>query len=139
MIASAVGAIILEKCITETLVFRKLGIGLKDLPLLKNVGKTAITSLIAGAVTYVVYSNAHAYLMQLGEQLAADAFGSEKLSTLDFIGGGLVLGVCACVFAPIYLLAANFWGLVEESEKQAVKNMIRRLVPGRTVPIAEPR
>ena len=139
MIASAVGAIILEKCITETLVFRKLGIGLKDLPLLKNVGKTAVTSVAAGAVTYVVYSNTHAYLMRAGEQFAADTLGTEKLSTLDFVGGGVVLMACAGVFVPVYLLAANFWGLIEENEKVALKNVIGRLVPRRTMPITETR
>lgn len=139
MIASAVGAIIVEKCVTETLVFRKLGVGLKDLPLLKDVAKTAIISLMAGVVTYVVYSNLNEYLMGVGEKLAADTFATSKLSTLDFVGGGLVLFVSACVFAPIYLVAANFWGLVEEDEKRSIKNLLRLGSPRRPIPAAETR
>ena len=139
MIASSVGAIILEKCITEALVFRKLGIRLKDLSLLKDVGKTAVISLVAGAATYVVYANVHGHLMLTGEQMAAEIFGTDKLSTLDFVGGGLVLLVSAAVFVPIYLIAANFWGLIEDGEKQSVRNVLRRFMPRRTVAVAETR
>jgi FkbM family methyltransferase len=133
MITAAVGAIIIEKCITETLVFRKLGMGIKDLPLLKNVVKTAFASLIAGAITYIAYANVHEYLLEAGEQFAEAAFSTTKLATLDFVGGGLVLLVSACVFAPVYLIAANLLGLIEPGEKDSVMKIVRKVTPRRFV------
>ncbi len=133
MITSAVGAIIIEKCITETLVFRKLGIGFKDLPLLRNVAKTAVASLIAGAITYLVYANVHEYFLGVGERFAEAAFSTTKLATLDFIGGGLVLLISASVFLPVYLIAANLWGLIEDNEKDSVRRMVRKVMPKRFV------
>jgi O-antigen/teichoic acid export membrane protein len=135
MITAAVGAILLEKAIAETMVIRKLGLGLQHLPLLKNVAKTAVISICAGAVTYVVYANVHGYLLGVGEHFAEDVFSTHRLSTLNFVGGSLVLLVSGAVFAPIYLLAANFWGVIEDDEKLAVKNLIRRVLPRRS---AEP-
>jgi O-antigen/teichoic acid export membrane protein len=134
MIMVAVGAILIEKCIAETMVIRKLGLGLQHLPLLKNVAKTAVISVLAGVITYFVYVNIQEYLLSVGENLAENALSAPKLSTLNFIGGSLVLLISGCVFAPIYLLAANFWGVIEEDEKQMLRNVLRRFVPkgGRT-------
>lgn len=140
MITAAVGAILIEKIIAETMVIRKLGLGLKHLPLLKNVVKTAIISLFAGAVTYIVYSNLHVYLIGVGEHFAEAAFATPARGTLNFVSGSLVLFISACVFAPIYLFAANFWGIIEDDEKQSVKNLLRRVFPGRGVePLTDTR
>lgn len=134
IIGVAVGAIIIEKVVAETMVARKLGLGLHHLPLLKNVGKAALVSVLAGLVTYVVYSNVHEYLLLLGRHFAEDTFHTAGQSAVNFVGGSLVLGISAVVFVPIYLLAANFVGLIEESEKQAVVKVIRRFLPNRGVP-----
>lgn len=140
MIATAVGAIVIEKCITETLVIRKLGLGWQHLPLLKNIAKTAVVSLIAGVATYFVYENMHDYLLNVGEHFAEEALSTTKLSTLNFIGGSLVLILSAGVFVPIYLLAANLFGLIEDGEKQTVRNLFRRILPRRNeAPVAETR
>ena len=48
-----------------------------------------------------------------------------------FVGGSLVLLISACVFAPVYLIAANLWGLIEENEKESVKKIVRRVMPKR--------
>lgn len=132
MITAAVGAILIEKCIAETMVIRKLGLGWQHLPLLKNVAKAAVISILAGAVTYIVYLNLHDYLLNVGEHFAEQALSTKKLSTLNFFGGSLVLLVSVCVFAPLYLLAANFWGVIEEDEKQGVKNFLKRFVSKRS-------
>ena len=131
MITTAVGAVVLEKCIAETIVIRKLDLGWQHLPLLNNILKTAVISSLAGAVTYFVYANAHEYLLNFGEHLAGQVFSTTKLSTLNFVGGSFVLLVSALVFAPIYLLAANFWGVIETEEKNAVRNFIKRFMPRR--------
>ncbi|MEJ7623920.1 MAG: oligosaccharide flippase family protein [Pyrinomonadaceae bacterium] len=131
MIASAVGAILIEKVIAETMIVRKLGLGRQHLPLLVNVGKTAVISLVAGAITYLVYENLHGYLLGVGEHFAEEAFSTHRLSTLNFVGGSLVLLVSGLVFAPVYLIAANAWGLIEPEEKESVRGAYRKIFPGR--------
>jgi O-antigen/teichoic acid export membrane protein len=133
MITAAVGAILIEKLIAESMVIYKLGLTFKHLRLLKNVGKTAVISLFAGLITYIVYSNVHEYLLNLGEHFAEEAFSTTKLSTLNFFGGSLVLLISAMVFAPIYLIAANLWGVIEEDEKRSVRNLMNRFLPKRPV------
>ena len=78
-----------------------------------------------------IYANAHGYLFDLGKYMAAQIFTATKVGTLDFVGGSFVLAVCAMVFTPIYLLAANFWGVIETEEKDAVKNFVRKFMPRR--------
>gem|GEM_PF-161638 len=129
MIITAVAAVLIEKWIAEMLVIRTLGLGLQHLPLLKDVGKTAVAALAAGVITYFVYNGFHVYALNIGEALAAQTFSTTKLSTLNFIGGGLVLGICAAVFLPTYLLAANILGIIDEGEKAAVRRVLRRLTP----------
>lgn len=131
MITAAVGAILIEKLIAETMVIRKLGLGLKHLPLLTNVGKTAIVAVFAGLATYIVYSNLKDYLLSVGEHFAAETLHTTQLSALNFVGGSLVLLISGLVFVPIYLVTANLLGLIEDSEKQAVMKIIRRFVPRR--------
>jgi O-antigen/teichoic acid export membrane protein len=133
MITAAISAILIEKLIAESMVIYKLQLGIRHIRLLANVGKTAVISLIAGLVTYIVYTNIHDYLLNLGEHFAEETFSTSQLSTLNFFGGSLVLLISAMVFVPVYLLAANFWGLIETEEKQAVRNVFSRLVPRRGV------
>ncbi len=134
MITVAIGAILIEKCIAETMIITKIGLGWQHLPLLKNVGKTAVISLVAGVVTYFVYTNIHVYILNVGEQLATSAFSTTKLSILNFVGGGLVLLICGLVFLPIYLLGMNAWGVIEEEEKQNVRDILCKVLPKRRTP-----
>lgn len=136
MISVAVGALLLEKVITETMIIRKLGVGLRHLVLLKNVGKTAVISVGAGMITYLVYSNIHIYIELAGEHFVESTFHTTQVSILNFVGGSLVLLICAAVFAPVYLLAANFWGVIEDSEREMVKRYVHKLLPRRPAPIA---
>ncbi len=140
MITAAIAAVIIEKCIAETIIIRRLGVGSKHLPLLKNVAKVAVISVAAGIVTLIVYDTMQGYLLNLGERFAAEALSTTKLSTLNFVGGSLVLLISGAVFAPIYLLGANLWGVIEDGEKQAVRDILRKLMPKRGIqPVAETR
>jgi O-antigen/teichoic acid export membrane protein len=133
MITAAVGAIIVEKCIAETMVIRKLGLGLRHLHLLKSVGKTALLAAVAGAVTYVVYTNIHEYLLGVGEHFAEETLHATQLSTLNFVGGSLVLFISAAVFVPIYLLGAYVWGVIEQDEKDTARRVARKIFLRREV------
>ena len=128
IIMTAVGAILLEKAIAETMVIRKLGLGLQHLPLLKNVVKTAVISIVAGVITYFVYANTKAYLLGAGEHFAATVFSITKPGVLNFFGGSLVLLVSGAVFTPIYLFAANLWNVIEDDEKKSVARLIRKVL-----------
>lgn len=140
MITVAVGAIVVEKLIAETMVIRKLGLGLRHLLLLSGVAKTAVISIVAGVVTYFVYTNVHEYVLGVGEHFAEAALSTTRLSTLNFFGGSLVLAISAAVYAPVYLLAANLWNVIEDDERQAVKNIIRKFLPKRPVePLVDPQ
>ena len=138
MITAAVGAIVLEKMIAETMVIRKLRLGMRHLPLMKNVLKTAIISVAAGIVTYFVYENVKVVLETAGEHFAQEMFSTQKLAILNFFGGSLVLLISGMVFAPIYLFLANIWGVIEDDEKESVLTAVRRIWPRRgVVPVAD--
>lgn len=127
MITIAVAAIIFEKVIAETVIVKKLGVGKKHLPLLKNVGKTAIICLIAGMITYFVYQNTREFLLDFGEHFAEETFHTQKLSVLNFVGGSLTLLISALVFAPIYLAASYFWNVIDDEEKAQFKGIIKKI------------
>lgn len=129
MLTAAVCAIVIEKLIAASMVIYKLGLGLQHLSLLKTTAKTALISVLAGFVTYIVYANGHDYLRQAGENLGSQMFSTTKISVLNFVGGSFVLVASGLVFAPVYLLAASFWGVIEEDEKQTVRNVVRRVFP----------
>ncbi len=126
MIAVAVGAILIEKIIAETVIARKLRFGIKDFHLLKTVGKTAIASLIAGVITYFVYANTREVLFGSGKFFAEQLFQTTGSGTADFIGGCLTLAVAVAVFAPVYLFAAYYWGIIENEEKQQFSNILNK-------------
>ena len=127
MIAVAIGAMLVEKFFAETFIVRKLGFGVKDFHLLKNVVKTAIAAVFAGLITYVFYLNTNDFLFDFGENLARTIFQTEKLGLLNFIGGGFTLTVTALIFAPIYLLATFYSGIIEADEIQQVRTLFRKM------------
>lgn len=135
-IATAVGAIVLEKAIGETMVVRKLGLGLRHLPLLKNVAKTAVASAAAGLVTFIAYSTLHVQLADSAARVAGEIVPALNSKVSSSIGGAVVLAASALVFAPVYLAAANLFGLIEEGEKEFVFGRVRRLT-GRQPAVAE--
>jgi len=117
---------VIEKLIAETVIVRKLGVGRKDLPLLKNVGKTAFVSLFAGSATYLVYSFVKDGMFHYGEKLAATLFAAPKLAVTDFIGGGLTLFISGLVFAAIYLAGTYYFNVIEDGEKDMIKSFVIR-------------
>lgn len=127
MIAIVVVAVIFEKFVAEAMIIRKLKAGRKDLYLLKDVGKTALISILAGVVTFAVYHGIKDFMPAVGENLARMFFAAPKRSVIDFIWGSLTLSISFAVFAPIYLSAAYFWDVIDEEEKQTVKNVIGKL------------
>jgi O-antigen/teichoic acid export membrane protein len=137
MITVAVVALLTEKAIAETIIVRRLGVGRKHLPLLVNVGKTAIISLVAGAVTYFVYINISEVMLVYGEHIAEKVFLTNKLSILNFVGGSLVLLMSALVFGPIYFLGSHLWGVIEDGERQAFWSILAKVYRRRPPALVE--
>jgi len=129
MIGLAVGAVIIDKLIAEAMVIHKLHLGVKDLHLLVNVAKTAFASVTAGVATYLVYANFHSSLFATAEAFLSNSIGITKMSVVHFASGTFVLAVCALLFAPIYLVAANLLGLIENEEKNTVRRIMAKILP----------
>jgi len=118
MIAIVVVTTIIEKFISSIAVLRKLEVKRADIYLLKDIGKTAVCALLAGIFTFLFYWQLNAKLAAFGTDLAQDVFGFSKTSVIDLVSGVLVLGACFLIFTPIYLLSANFFGIIDDDEKK---------------------
>jgi O-antigen/teichoic acid export membrane protein len=125
-IATAVGAIVLEKAIGESMVIRKLGLGLRHLSLLKNVARTAVASAAAGLVTFVVYAISHEQLAAGTARIVAELVPEASANLKNFVAGSVVLAGSGLVFAPIYFAVANLFGLIEDEEKDFLSSRLRR-------------
>lgn len=121
MIAVAVGALLLEKFIAETIIIRRVGFGRRHFYLLKKTFVTALIAVGAGVLTYFFYHETHEILYRFGANAAQGVLPNAKNGTLNFIGGSLVLTATALVFAPVYLLAANYFGIIEPEEKEFIR------------------
>ncbi len=120
IIAIVVGVRIAEMIFAETVVFRKIGVKFSDIYLLKDIGKTAILSVFAGIFTFAVYYGIRHVMPSVGEYLVKSIYSSAKDGIIDFISGSLTLGICFTVYTFIYLITSNFWGVIDENEKQTV-------------------
>ncbi|MBS1794817.1 MAG: oligosaccharide flippase family protein [Acidobacteria bacterium] len=120
MIAIVVVTVLTEKFISTSAVLRKLEVGAKDLYLLKGVFRTAVSAVLAGALTFLFYRGFSESLTAFGAETAQNVLGLTKTSLIDFAAGVLVLGACFAIFAPVYLLSANYFGIIDEEEKALV-------------------
>lgn len=127
MIAVVVVAAFFERVVSTWVIARKLGFRVADLPLLGGVLRTSVCAVVAGAATFFAYREIGPALARFGSELARDTFGFVKVSVIDLVSGTIVLGVCFIVFTPVYLLAANFAGVIEDDEKRSVTAFLLRL------------
>ncbi|MBC7795928.1 MAG: oligosaccharide flippase family protein [Pyrinomonadaceae bacterium] len=101
MIAIVVCISISERIIATFRVGQKLNVTLKDLPLLANVGKIAIASIIAGSATFA------AYLLT-----------QNALPVVNLL-------ICGIVFAPIYLTLVVIFKAIPEEDKERAVNLFK--------------
>jgi O-antigen/teichoic acid export membrane protein len=120
MIAIVVVAVLTEKFISSFAVLRKLEVKNADIYLLKDVAKTAVCALLAGVFTFLFYRAANEKIAAFGADFTQNVLGFSKTSVIDFVSGVLVLGVCFMIFTPIYLLSANYFGIIDEDEKRLI-------------------
>ncbi|MBC7901328.1 MAG: oligosaccharide flippase family protein [Saprospiraceae bacterium] len=127
MITIVVIATLTGKLITTTVIVRKLEVKLSDLHFLKPVGQTAISAIAAGIVTVLFYWQLHDRIAAFGSNLAKGVIGFTKTSVVDFVSGVLILTACFLVFTPIYLITANYFGIIDDDEKKMFSNLIGRI------------
>ena len=126
MIATVVVAVLTEKFISSVAVLRKLEVKKTDAFLLKDVAKTAVCAVLAGIFTFLFYSAASENIAAFGARLAQNIFGFSKTSLIDFVSGASVLALCFLIFVPIYLLSANFFGIIDDEEKRLFKRIFKK-------------
>jgi len=120
MIAIVVVTTITEKIISSIAVLRKLEVKRTDLHLLKGVAKTAVCAIFAGIFTFLFYREFNENIAAFGAEFAQNVLGFSKTSVIDFVAGVLVLGLSFMIFTPLYLLSANYFGIIDEGEKNFV-------------------
>lgn len=129
MIAIVVVTVLTERAIALFAIARRLGVRKADFALFRGVLKTAFAALAAGVALFAFYFFGRDLLLPFANDLAAavlSVFGVGKLA--NFVGGSLYLGICLAVFAAVYLPAANFFGLIEDAEKQKIKSLINKFI-----------
>jgi O-antigen/teichoic acid export membrane protein len=120
MIAIVVITTLIEKFISSFAVLRKLEVKRADIYLLKDVLKTAVCALLAGIFTFLFYWQFNEKIAAFGANFAQNIWGFSKTSAIDFVSGGLVLGLSFLIFTPIYLLSANYFNIIDDDEKAVV-------------------
>ena len=131
MIAIVVGAFFVDKFISTVIAWRKLGVKWKDIHLLKDVGKTAVASLMAGAFTFLFDWFFDEKIASWSANLTHTIFPSAKQSLSDFFSGVMILSLSALIFAPIYFLIMNRFGLLEDGEKSLFNKIFGRALAKR--------
>lgn len=118
---------LLEKIMAETMIIRRIGVNWSDLTLLKEVGKTAVVSLIAGILGFVVYQNGIEHFLNWGNKLATAIIPNSKQGVINFLAGSFALGIVFTVFSTIYVLGLYFGKLIEDDEKEFIVGKIRAI------------
>ena len=122
-----VTTIVIERFFSTSFAIRQLEAKWQDIGLLKNVGKTALIAVFSGIITYFVYQNVIDLTMAIGLNITNMIFSSPKESAIDFISGGLTMAVSLFTYIPIYLLLMNYFGVIDESEKESFYNIANKV------------
>jgi O-antigen/teichoic acid export membrane protein len=123
MIAIVVVVSLTEKFVSTFVIARKFGVRREDARLLNGVWKTAFASVAAGIILFLIYWLAKDFLHNFGAGFVNAIFAAPKQSIVDFAAGAFTLGVCFAIFAPVYLILANAFDLIDDEEKAFIKSV----------------
>lgn len=126
MIAIVVVATFVDKIIGAFIAWRRLGVKFSDIYLLKSVGLTAIAAVAAGVITYLFDLFFDEKIAFWTANLTHTIFPTAKPGLVDFVSGSMILAVSAIVFAPIYFILMNRFGLLEDGEKRIFEKIFRK-------------
>lgn len=124
MITIVVVIALLEKTILTTAVLRKLEVGRSDLDVLKRPAKTAISALVAGAVTYGFHYSFAEPLNSYFSGWIKVVFVNASTNLVDFAAGAILLSVCLLVFTPVYFLLLNRFGLIQKVDRELIGKIV---------------
>lgn len=127
VIAVVVIASLIERFISLTKIYQTIGFKLSDFVLLKNVGKTAICSVLAGIPVYFLYTLGNSLNSQIGVRINSILSDSLNQNWADVFVGASVLALTAMIFIPIYLIFLNLLGVICKEEKGQFLNTIERI------------
>jgi O-antigen/teichoic acid export membrane protein len=141
MISIVVVSIIFERTVTFLKIRSLLGLKFNQLYLLKDIAKTAVAALAAGIILFVFYWFTRDFLLALCIGFSENVLTRIGIAKfVGFLGGSIYLGMCLMIFAPIYLLLANWFDLIHEDEKEMLKNGIGKLwIFSKTEQIQDPQ
>jgi O-antigen/teichoic acid export membrane protein len=124
MIAIVVVTSLFDRFISVGKVWKTVGVKLSDVYLLKNIGRIAVISIIAGIPTYFVYGQIQTFTPNLSESLCKLIFTTPKETVIEAIAGFLTLGFTGGFFASLYLFGINYLGVISDDEKNFVKEKL---------------
>ena len=116
-----VAAALIDRAASTVKIWKTLGIKASDLRLLKNVGKIALVSVLAGIPTYFAYHQIKHLMPDFGRQLLILLTGTPKESLAEFFVGALTLGLTGLFFAALYLAGIYLAEVATEEEKEFVR------------------
>ncbi len=125
IIALVVGVRILEIIVVEIVVLRRVGMRTADFKLFANVGKTAILSIFCGIGTLLLYKYGGETLSGFSVNIVTMLLPAGKNVVLEFISGGLMLGIIFSAFAAAYIAGSYLIGTIDDSEKEHVRRLFR--------------
>lgn len=120
MISIVVVSAVLDRIISFIKVSKTIGVKFKDISLLKNVGKTAIISILVGLPTYFVYAEIKDFTPQLGKWSSQLFFAIPKPVFVETITGFLTLGFTGLFFGILYLIGINYLKVISVEEKEMI-------------------
>lgn len=126
MIGIVVVVVIFERMLALSKTLSVLEVKRGDVYLLKNVGKTAVSALLAGIVLFLFYWLAKDFLLEFCLNLSRSALAFVKFEkAADLIGGSLFLGICFALFLAVYLFWADRLGAIDDSVKEKIRAVAR--------------
>ena len=129
IIGIVIAVIYLETAISLVKITSVLEVVPKDFYLLGKIGKTAAAAAAAGIVLCLFYRMFREYLLNRTIVLSRDILSSVHFErAADFLGGTVFLGICFLIFAAVYLLLVNKFGVLEDEHKERAVKFIRRLI-----------
>lgn len=125
IISIVVISVVLERIITFIKISKVLSLRLEHIYLLKTIGKTALAALFSGMILLGFYLLSKDSLYQfclIAVESVLALIGTDRF--IGLFGGGLYLGICLAIFVPVYYLFAHLFGVIEEEEKEYLRNLI---------------
>jgi len=127
IVATVVVVRVLERIIIAFAVLRHLGLQPKDIRLFGNTGTTAVISILTGIATYILHGSIREPLAGITRETLGIFSASSNSVIVEFVSGITILAACFIGFMAIYLTAAYFCNLIDDSEKEFIRRIIGKI------------